>query len=66
MDFTVGFIILYYIEFSAPKLVKMTVGCGICHTNTKMSIVQLKFSHKKTSENTVVTREAIKKYIHIV
>jgi hypothetical protein len=27
--------------------------------------VQLKFSHKMTKENTVVTLEAIEKYIHI-
>jgi hypothetical protein len=27
--------------------------------------VQLQFSHKKTQENTVVTHEAIQKYIHI-
>jgi hypothetical protein len=30
-----------------------------------MSIVQLKFSHKKTQENAVVTHEVLKKYIHI-
>jgi hypothetical protein len=26
----------------------MTVGCGICHINTKTCTVQLKLSHKKT------------------
>jgi hypothetical protein len=30
-----------------------------------MCIVQLKFSHKKTQENTVATHKAIQKYIHI-
>jgi hypothetical protein len=29
------------------RLIRMTVGCEICHVNTKLT-VQLKFSHKKT------------------
>jgi hypothetical protein len=35
------------------------------HKNKNMCTVQLKFSHKKTQENTVVTHKAIQKYIHI-
>jgi hypothetical protein len=43
----------------------MTVGYGLCHVNTQTCVEQLKFSHKKTQENTVVTHKAIQKYIHI-
>jgi hypothetical protein len=33
--------------------------------NKNKCMVQLRFSHKKTQENTVVTHKAIQKYIHI-
>jgi hypothetical protein len=33
-----------YIHYMDPKLVKITVGCGISHTITKTYTVQLKHS----------------------
>jgi hypothetical protein len=51
-----------------PKLVKMTVGCGMSYKYKNISTVQLKFLHKKTQENTVVTHGGYSKihpYIYI-
>jgi hypothetical protein len=38
---------------------------NMSHKYKNICTVQLQFSHKKTKENTVVTHEAIEKYIHI-
>jgi hypothetical protein len=52
---------LHYIALNSldRKLVTVTVGCGICHIDTKTCTVQLKFSHKKAQEKTVATHGAI-------
>jgi hypothetical protein len=50
---------LYYITLCSldPELVRMIVGCGICHMNTKnMCTVQPTFSHKEGQEDTVIIR----------
>jgi hypothetical protein len=58
---------LHYIasHFLDPKLVKMTVGCGMSYKYKNICTERFKFSHKKTQENTVATHEGIQKYIHI-
>jgi hypothetical protein len=51
-----GLITLNYIALHSmdPKPVKMTIGCRICHTNTKNIFpLSLKPSHKRTQEYTV-------------
>jgi hypothetical protein len=44
-----SYVTLYYVAFLDPELVKMTVGCGTCHINTKkkMCTVQMKFPVRK-------------------
>jgi hypothetical protein len=39
--------------------------CNMSYKYKNMCAEQLKFSHKKPHENTVITHEAIQKYIHI-
>jgi hypothetical protein len=48
-----------------PELVKVTVGSGICCKYKNICTVQLKFSHKKIQENTVVTHKAIQKSTYV-
>jgi hypothetical protein len=60
--FVLRYITLHSLD---SKLIKMTVGYGICHKYRNILTVQLKFSHKKTQENTVVTHKDIQKYIHM-
>jgi hypothetical protein len=63
---TCHYITIHYITLHGSKLVKMTVGCEICHTNTKTYVqCNWSFHTKKKQEKTVVTHEAIQKYIHI-
>jgi hypothetical protein len=55
----------HYIAFHSldQKLVKMTVGCGLCHINTKHMYSTTEIF---TQENTVVKHEAIQvKFSHI-
>jgi hypothetical protein len=41
-------------------------GRNMAYTYKNMCTLQLKFSHKKTQENTGVTHKAIQKHIHIL
>jgi hypothetical protein len=55
---------LHYITLHSldPKLVKMTVGCGTSHTNTKTYTVHLKHS-KNTYTHTQINTVNLR-YVH--
>jgi hypothetical protein len=58
-------VMLHYIAFHGFRVSQN--DCRMWNVSYKyknICTVQLKFSHKKTQENTVVTYEAIKRYIH--
>jgi hypothetical protein len=58
---------LHYITFSVSKVSQNDCRMrSMSYIYKNMCIEQLKFSHKKTQENTVVTRKAIQKYIHML
>jgi hypothetical protein len=65
--FSLHYIILYYTAF--PGFKDSQNDCRMWNMSYKYRTVctaQLKFSHKKTQENTVVIYKAIQKYIHII
>jgi uncharacterized short protein YbdD (DUF466 family) len=66
-DGTAYNIMLHYITLLSldAELVKMTVGCGICHINIKTYVHYVWSFRKRKPKKTVVTHEAIQKYIHI-
>jgi hypothetical protein len=58
MNYSVHYVTLHSL---VPKLGKLTVGSGICHINTNIYIYST--TEVFICENTVITHEAIQKYI---